>query len=91
MKESSAFKTNGFVALAVIIAIAFLGILLGFPLIAIANTNSWEYLDLTQILGALLLALSLVGILGLVAIEPNQAYALVFFGSYIGSLTYSPL
>jgi hypothetical protein len=85
MKESSAFKTNGFLALAAIIAIAFLGILLAFPLIAIANTNSWEYLGPTEILGVLLIALSLIGILGLVAIEPNQALALVFFGNYIGT------
>lgn len=86
MKESSAFKTNGFVVLAIIIAIAFLGILLAFPLIAIANTNSWEYLGEAEILGVLLIGLSLLGGLGLVAIEPNQAYALVFFGTYIGTV-----
>ncbi len=78
LKESPAFKVSGFVVLSI--------------LLVPASFGSWliwqgrEVLGASLILGASLLALTVLLVLGFFTVEPNQAKVIVFLGRYIGSV-----
>ena len=87
IKEKAAFKINGFLVLAVTIAIAGAGLwLISQNLLAIASSNNWQDISTNQFYGVGLLVLSFLLLLGFIPVQPNQARVLVFLGNYIGTV-----
>ncbi|MHB1405164.1 MAG: SPFH domain-containing protein [Desulfitobacteriaceae bacterium] len=71
MKEHKAWAVNGFLALILVIAFFVSGTML------LIKLNLWGILPL--VLGFILLT-------GIKVVQPNKAFVVVFFGSYIGTL-----
>ena len=71
MKEQKAWAVNGFLALILIIALFASGIML------LLKTNLWGILPL--VIGVIILT-------GLQVVQPNKAFVIIFFGSYIGTI-----
>lgn len=71
MKEQKAWAVNGFLALILVLAFFVSGTLL------LLKLNLWGILPL--VLGFILLT-------GIKVVQPNKAFVVVFFGSYIGTL-----
>ncbi|GAB6173126.1 SPFH domain-containing protein [Paradesulfitobacterium aromaticivorans] len=71
MKEHKAWAVNGFLALILVIAFFASGIML------LIKLNLWGILPL--VIGIILLT-------GIKVVQPNKAFVVVFFGSYIGTL-----
>ncbi len=71
MKEQKAWAVNGFLALILIIALFASGIML------LLKTNLW---------GILPLVISVIILTGLQVVQPNKAFVIIFFGSYIGTI-----
>lgn len=71
MKEQKAWAVNGFLALILVLAFFVSGTLL------LVKLNLWGILPL--VLGFILLT-------GIKVVQPNKAFVVVFFGSYIGTL-----
>lgn len=86
LKERQIKGLNGGGALVVFIllALAFLGMIVGGGMLAAANDNE-AYLALVGI-GLLLLILLAVAAAGFKVIAPNEAVVLTFFGKYYGTL-----
>jgi hypothetical protein len=95
IKESPAFKVNGFVDLLVIFTIA-----------SVSGWQVWQAIqELIEVLGrslklgdfsdlaefgawldAILIVVVIPSISGFFTLEPNQAVVLVFFGRYVGTV-----
>ena len=73
MKESKAFKLNGFLGIIILIALVGAGI---FAFVA------WG----KGLLGIVLLLVALLLSSGFIILQPNQANVLTFFGSYMGTV-----
>ncbi|MGC1395019.1 MAG: SPFH domain-containing protein [Coleofasciculaceae cyanobacterium] len=95
IKESPAFKVNGFVALLVIFTIASVGgwqvwqAIQGLIELLGRSLRVGDFSDLAEFgawLGAFLIAVVIPSISGFFTVEPNQAVVLVFFGRYIGTV-----
>lgn len=95
IKESPAFKVNGFVALLVIFTIAGVGgwqvwqAIQGLIEVLGRSLKVGDFADLAEFgtwLGAFLIAVVIPSISGFFTVEPNQAVVLVFFGRYIGTV-----
>lgn len=95
LKETSAFKINGFVALLVVIAVAIFGgwqissTIQGLIGVLGRSLKLGDFSDLAELgawLGAILIAVVIPSISGFFPVEPNQAVVLVFFGSYVGTV-----
>lgn len=95
IKESPAFKVNGFVALLVIFTIASVGgwqvwqAIQGLIEVLGRSLKVGDFSDLAEFgawLGAFLIAVVIPSISGFFTVEPNQAVVLVFFGRYIGTV-----
>lgn len=71
MKEQKAWAMNGFLALILVLALFASGILL------LIKINLWGILPL--VIGIVLLS-------GIQVVQPNKAFVVVFFGSYIGTI-----
>ncbi len=71
MKEQKAWAMNGFLALILVIALWVSGVIL------LTKTNLWGILPL--VLGTILVS-------GLQVTQPNKAFVVTFFGSYIGTI-----
>lgn len=95
IKESSAFKLNGFVALLVIFTIGSVGgwqvwqAIQGLVEVLGRSLKVRDFSDLAEFgawLGAFLIAVVIPSISGFFTVEPNQAVVLVFFGRYVGTV-----
>lgn len=71
MKEHKAWAMNGFLALILVLALLISGILM------LTKNNLWGILSL--VIGVILAS-------GIQVVQPNKAFVVVFFGSYIGTL-----
>jgi regulator of protease activity HflC (stomatin/prohibitin superfamily) len=97
IREISAFKINGFVALIVVLALTSVGGWFAWSAIQ-GLTQVWEtgariadfwgegLAELGAGLGAILIAVVIPSISGFFTVEPNQAVVLVFFGRYVGTV-----
>lgn len=72
MKEKKAWTLNGFIALILILALFGAGTAL--------------FIQLNIIPGIVLLVIGLILITGITIVQPNKAYVVTFFGSYIGTI-----
>lgn len=66
----------------------FLGVL-GLAVLIVLGV--WLFFTGHPVIGVLLVVLGLVGVSGIVLVQPNQAVVLTFFGNYIGSVRQSGL
>lgn len=71
MKEQKAWAMNGFLALILVIALLVSGVML------LTKINLW---------GILPLVLAIILLSGIQVVQPNKAFVVVFFGSYIGTI-----
>lgn len=71
MKEKSAWSLNGFLVLIMVLA------LLGTGITLLINL---------KLFGIVLLAVGIILMTGIQVVQPNRAYAVTFFGSYIGTI-----
>lgn len=71
MKEKSAWSLNGFLVLIMVLA------LLGTGITLLINL---------KVFGIVLLAVGIILMTGIQVVQPNRAYAVTFFGSYIGTI-----
>ena len=71
MKETKAVAINGFLGLLLVLA------LLAFGALAVVNG---------EFAGFVLIVLGVLLATGIVVVQPNQSYALTFFGRYLGSI-----
>src|SRR5690349_15462108 len=71
MKERQVFAINGFIGVALMLLLAIVG--------ATTLING-------QPVGVLFLILAVCSATGLLVVNPNQAYAVIFFGKYLGSV-----
>jgi regulator of protease activity HflC (stomatin/prohibitin superfamily) len=95
IKETPAFKINGFVAFVVVVALAIFGgwqvcsTIQGLIGVLGRSLKLGDFSDLAELgawLGAILLAVVIPSVSGFFTVEPNQAVVLVFFGSYVGTV-----
>lgn len=95
LKETSAFKINGFVAFIVVLAVTIFGgwqiwsTIQGLIGVLGRSLKLGDFSDLAELgawLGAILIAVGIPSISGFFTVEPNQAVVLVFFGSYAGTV-----
>lgn len=71
MKEKSAWSLNGFLVLIMVLALFGTGVTLLIKL---------------KLFGIVLLAVGIILMTGIQVVQPNRAYAVTFFGSYIGTI-----
>lgn len=95
IKETPAFKINGFVAFVVVATLAIFGgwqvwqAIQGLIAVLGRSLKVGDFSDLAELgawLGATLIAVVIPSISGFFTVEPNQAVVLVFFGSYVGTV-----
>ena len=95
IKETPAFKINGFVAFVVVVALAIFGgwqvcsTIQGLIGVLGRSLKLGDFSDLAELgawLGAIFLAVVIPSVSGFFTVEPNQAVVLVFFGSYVGTV-----
>lgn len=95
LKETPAFKINGFVALMIVIGVAIFGgwqiwsTIQGLIGVLGRSLKLGDFSDLAELgawLGTILIAVVIPSISGFFTVEPNQAVVLVFFGNYIGTV-----
>ncbi|GAA0361186.1 SPFH domain-containing protein [Bacillus horti] len=77
MKEKLAFKINGF-----------LGILI---IVALISSGAYLFIQSVSFFALLLIVVGILLATGIISVQPNQAYAITFFGRYIGSIRESGL
>ncbi|WP_048602663.1 SPFH domain-containing protein [Rubeoparvulum massiliense] len=77
MKELKAWKVNGFLGLLIALG------LVGGAVYYFIQENFWVAIPLT--------VLAMILFSGLVVIQPNQAFAIIFFGRYLGTIRESGL
>ena len=95
IKETPAFKVNGFVAFVVVLTLAIFGgwqvwsTIQGLIGVLGRSLKLGDLSDLAELgawLGAILIVVIIPSISGFFTVEPNEAVVLVFFGSYVGTV-----
>lgn len=95
IKEHTAFKINGFLALIIVFTIAVFGgwqvrqAIQGLMGVLGRSLKLGDFGDLAEFgawIGAFLIAVVIPSVSGFFTVEPNQAVVLVFFGSYVGTV-----
>ncbi|BAU41476.1 SPFH domain-containing protein [Leptolyngbya sp. O-77] len=85
-REFPASTVLGLVAIALLLAVAGVGVALCKSLFGAGTGAEIETLTAGNLLGILLLALGLLAARGFLTVQPNQAVVLVFLGKYIGTV-----
>lgn len=85
-REFSAPTILGLVAIALVLLAAGAGVALCKSLFSVGTGAEIETLTATNLLGIVLLVLSLLAARGFLTVQPNQAVVLLFLGKYIGTV-----
>ncbi|MBN7819710.1 SPFH domain-containing protein [Bowmanella yangjiangensis] len=75
MKEKTGFSLNGYVVIAILLAV-----------LVIALPQIGKLTDVTSIISLVLLGLNTAALAGFMMVQPNQAKVMTLFGAYVGTV-----